>query len=84
MRLYEITEKKNVNEFWLDIAGDTLKSVGKWIGGKSRSRMGEPGFKKIPSKPSDNDTEEYGKSGFTSGSATKWDRPELKRRQRNN
>ena len=75
MKLYEL---------WDDIASDALKGIGKWLGQKSRSRIGEPGMKKIPSKPSDNNTEEYGKSGFTSGSATKWDRPELKRRQRNN
>jgi hypothetical protein len=86
MKLYEITDKKNVNEFWADIAGDALKSVGRWIGGKSRSRMDEPGIRKIPSRPTaiDNDTEEDSKSGFTSGSATKWDRTIIRKRQRNN
>lgn len=75
MKLYEL---------WDDIARDALTGMGKWIRQKSKSRIGDPGIKKVPSKPSDNDTENYNKSGFTSGSATKWDRPELKRRKRNN
>lgn len=69
-----------LHEIWDDIARDALKSLGKILGNKSRSKINDPEMKKIPSRPSDNDTKKYNKSGFTSGSATKWDRPELKKR----
>lgn len=32
-------ERQEMNEFWADIAHDTIKSIGRWIGGKSRSRI---------------------------------------------
>ena len=68
-----------LHEIWDDIARDALKSLGKYLGNKSRSRINDLGIKRVPNKPSDNDTKKYNKSGFTSGSATKWDRPELKK-----
>jgi len=52
-------EQQEMNEIWADLAHDALKGIGRWIGGKSRSRIDDIRKDNKEKRGSDNSTKRY-------------------------